>query len=190
MTTPDRRQFLSTAALAALGPPVLLRAADPPRGRINGQPQAAEAGMAVLAAGGNAVDAIVAAALVAGVVAVPSTGIGGYGGHLVVARPDGKVTAIDFNTTAPAAMKPDTFPLDEKGLVKGKVNDRGWLAAGVPGVLAGLQLVLDKFGTRKFPELARPAIRYARDGFPISKNLAQAILKARDQFARDPGSAK
>jgi gamma-glutamyltranspeptidase / glutathione hydrolase len=187
MTTPDRRQFLATAAAAL---PTFLRAADPPRGRVNGQPQAAEAGMAVLAAGGNAVDAIVAGALVAGVVAVPSTGIGGYGGHLVVARPDGKVTAIDFNTTAPAAMKPDIFPLDEKGLVKGKVNDHGWLATGVPGVLAGLQLVLDKFGTRKFPELVRPAIKFARDGFPISKNLAAAILKARDQFAKDAGSAK
>jgi gamma-glutamyltranspeptidase/glutathione hydrolase len=187
MTTPDRRQFLSTAA--ALGLPAFLRAADPPTGRVNGQPQAAAAGMEVLAAGGNAVDAIVAAALVAGVVAVPSTGIGGYGGHLVVARPGGKVTAIDFNSTAPAAARADLFPLDEKGAVKGKVNDHGWLAAGVPGVLAGLQLVLDKFGSKKLPELARPAIKYARDGFAISKNLAQAIQRARDQFARDPGSA-
>ena len=121
MTTPDRRQFFSAAAVAAL--PTFVRAADPPKGRVNGQQQAAAAGMDVLAAGGNAVDAIVAAALVAGVVAVPSTGIGGYGGHLVVARPGGKVTAIDFNCMAPAAAKPDMFPLDEKGIVKGKVND-------------------------------------------------------------------
>jgi gamma-glutamyltranspeptidase/glutathione hydrolase len=190
MATPDRRQFLSTAALAALGAPTLLRAADPPKGRVNGQPQAAEAGMAVLAAGGNAVDAIVAGALVAGVVAVPSTGIGGYGGVAVVAQPNGKVTTIDFNTTAPAAAKPDMFPLDEKGAVRGRINDHGWLAAGVPGVLAGLQMVLDQFGTRKFSELAKPAIKYARDGFPISKNLATAIQKAREQFAKDPGSAK
>lgn len=187
---PDRRQFLSSAALTALGAPALLRAADPPAGRVNGQPHAAEVGMAVLAAGGNAVDAVVAGALVAGVVAVPSTGIGGYGGHLVVARPDGKVTAIDFNTTAPAAMKPDLFPLDDKRAVKGNVNNHGWLAAGVPGVLAGLQLVLDRFGTRKFAELVKPAIRYAHDGFPVSKNLATAIQRARTQFASDPGSAR
>src|SRR4051812_35046293 len=115
MTTPDRRQFLSTGA--ALGLPAFLRAADPPKGRVNGQPQAAAAAMEVLAAGGNAVDAIVAAALVAGVVAVPSTGIGGYGGHLVVARPGGKVTAIDFNCMAPAAARADLFPFDEKGAV-------------------------------------------------------------------------
>lgn len=186
--TPDRRQFLSTAALGALAPS--LRAADPPAGRVNGQPQAAAAGMEVLAAGGNAIDAVVAAALVAGVVAVPSTGIGGYGGHLVVARPGGKVQAIDFNTTAPAAARPDVFPLDDKGAVKVGVNNHGWRAAGVPGVLAGLQLALDRFGTKKFPELVKPAIKYARDGFGVSKNLAQAIQRARAQFARDRGSAK
>ena len=149
-----------------------------------------KAGHAVLAAGGNAVDAVVAAALVAGVVAVPSTGIGGYGGHLVVARPGGKVTAIDFNSTAPAAAKPDMFPADEKGAVKGNVNTHGWLAAGVPGVLAGLQLALDKFGTKKLPELVRPAIRHARDGFAVSKSLAASIKTARGRFARDPGSGK
>lgn len=188
MTPPDRRQFLTTTALAAL--PAVLRAADPPAGRVNGHPQAAAAGMEVLAAGGNAVDAVVAAALVAGVVAVPSTGIGGYGGHLVVARPGGKVHAIDFNSTAPAAARPDMFPLDEKGTVKGAVNNLGWLAAAVPGVLAGLQCALDQFGTRKFPGLVKPAIKYARDGFPISKGFAQAIHRARGQFAKDAGSAK
>src|SRR5262245_52215675 len=134
MMTADRRQFLATAAATAL--PACLRAADPPGGRVNGQPQAAAAGMEVLAAGGNAVDAVVAAALVAGVVAVPSTGISGYGGHLVVARPGGKVHAIDFNSTAPEAAKDDMFPLDDKGAVKGNANNYGWLAAGVPGVLA------------------------------------------------------
>src|SRR5262245_66073367 len=99
MTPPDRRQFLSTAALAALPP--FLRAADPPKGRVNGQPQAAAAGMEVLAAGGNAVDAVVAAALVAGVVAVPSTGIGGYGGAPVVRRADRKGQALRLHSDAP-----------------------------------------------------------------------------------------
>ena len=81
------------------------------------------------------------------------------------------------------------FPIDEKGAVQGNVNNHGWLAAGVPGVLAGLQLALDKFGTKKFPELARPAIRYARDGFAVSKPLATSIKTARERFARDPASA-
>jgi gamma-glutamyltranspeptidase/glutathione hydrolase len=130
------------------------------------------------------------AALVAGVVAVPSAGIAGYGGHLVVARPDGKVLAIDFNSAAPAALKPDTFSLDEKGNVKDDLNRHGWLAAGVPGVLAGLQRALDTFGTRSFAEVVKPAIRFARDGFPVSKNFAAAIKGARARLAKDPGSAK
>ncbi|HKB39078.1 MAG TPA: gamma-glutamyltransferase, partial [Gemmataceae bacterium] len=191
MTPTDRRQFLGQSAAIAAGcfvAPAL--AADPPKALVNGQPQAATTGNAVLAAGGNAVDAVVSAALVAGVVAVHSTGIGGYGGHMVIARPDGKVTAIDFNSTAPAAAKPDMFPVDEKGVVKDRVNTFGWLAAGVPGVLAGLQLALDKFGTKKFPELAKPAIRYARGGFPVVKGLATAINTHRERLAKDAGSAK
>ncbi len=187
--TPDRREFLGYAA--ALAVPAGSRAAAPTgKGLVTGQPQAATAGNAVLAEGGNAVDAIVAAALVAGVVAVPSTGIGGYGGHMVLGRPGGKVTAIDFNMAAPAAAKPDLFPVDGKGAVKGGVNNHGWLAAGVPGVLAGLQLALDKFGSKKFPELVRPAIHFARDGFAVTKQLAAAMKSAHDQFAKDAGSAR
>src|SRR5262245_62167048 len=91
----DRRQFLAAAGGLFLAERVG-RAADGPTGLVNGHPEAAEAGKAVLAAGGNAVDAAVSAALVAGVVALHSTGIGGYGGHLVVSTPDGKVSAIDF----------------------------------------------------------------------------------------------
>src|SRR5438874_1469155 len=106
----DRRQFLASMAFAAL--PAITRAVDAPKALVIGQPEGAEAGHAILAAGGNAIDAIVTAALVAGVVALPSTGIGGYGGHLTVAKPDGKVVAIDFNSTAPVAAKPEMFRAD------------------------------------------------------------------------------
>ena len=187
--TPDRRQFL-TASGALIGAPIILRAADEPKGLVVGQAEGAEAGNAVLATGGNAVDAVVTAALVAGVVALPSTGIGGYGGHLVLAKPDGKVFAIDFNGTAPAAAKPEMFAADEKGVVKDRANTYGWLAAGVPGVLAGLQLALDRFGTKKFAEVAKPAIKFARDGFALKKNLAAAIKAHAARLAKDPGSAK
>jgi gamma-glutamyltranspeptidase / glutathione hydrolase len=193
LTTPSRRQFLCQTAgamtVGALGTRALL-AESASKGLVNGHKDSAEAGKAVLAAGGNAVDAVVAAALVAGVVAVPSTGIGGYGGHMVISRPDGKVTCIDFNSTAPAAAKADMFGTDEKGVVKGAVNNFGWLSAGVPGVLAGLQFALDRFGTRKFQELVKPAIAHARDGFPVTKGLATAIRNAKDRFAKDPGSAR
>jgi gamma-glutamyltranspeptidase/glutathione hydrolase len=191
MASTNRRQFIAQAAVLGAGcwaAPV--RAAEPSKALVNGQPHAAKAGMDVLAAGGNAVDAAVAAALVAGVVAVPSCGIGGYGGHMVIAKLDGTVTAIDFNSTAPAAAKPDMFPTDDQGAVKGQVNSFGWRAAGVPGTLAGLQLALDTFGTKKFPELARPAIKYARDGFPLFRQFATALKTASARLAKDAGSAK
>src|SRR5262245_14589461 len=109
---PHRRQFLATAG-SLLAFPTTGRSADETKGLVVGHPEAAAAGNAVLADGGNAVDAVVTAALVAGVVALPSTGLGGYGGHLVLARPDGKTFAIDFNGTAPAAAKADMFAADE-----------------------------------------------------------------------------
>jgi gamma-glutamyltranspeptidase/glutathione hydrolase len=161
------------------------------RGCVVGQPQAARAGAEVLAAGGNAVDAAVAAALVAGVVAVHQCGIGGYGGHLVIALPGGrKVVAIDFNTAAPAAARPDMFPLTDGGVVMDGVNAHGWLAAGVPGTLAGLQLALDRHGTQPFRKLVQPAIHYARDGFPVGAVLAAALRTAAPQLTRDPASAR
>jgi gamma-glutamyltranspeptidase/glutathione hydrolase len=160
-----------------------------PRGLVIGQAEGAAAGNAVLAGGGNAVDAAVAAALVAGVVAVPMTGIGGYGGHMVIAKPGGKVTAIDFNTIAPAAARAEMYAADDHGVVKDRRNARGWLAAGVPGVLAGLQLALDRFGSKPLAELLKPAIAYAREGFAVAKGLAASIKASRERLARDPASA-
>src|SRR5438874_5422282 len=122
----DRRELGRRVGAALLSGAAAAAAPAERKGCVVGQPEGARAGMAVLAAGGNAVDAAVAAALVAGVVAVPSCGIGGYGGHLVLGKPTGKVTAIDFNSTAPAAARPDMFPLDEKGTVKGAINTYGW----------------------------------------------------------------
>jgi gamma-glutamyltranspeptidase/glutathione hydrolase len=186
--TLDRRHFLASAAALAL--PSFARGDDPPKGLVVGQIEGAEAGNAMLAAGGNAVDAVVTAALAAGVAALQSTGIAGYGGHLVVGKPDGTVSAIDFNGTAPAAAKHDMFPVDEKGVVKDRINAHGWLASGVPGVLAGLQLALDKFGTRKFPEVVKPAVKLARDGFVLRPQIANVIKTAAGRLAKDPGSAK
>jgi gamma-glutamyltranspeptidase/glutathione hydrolase len=198
--TYQRREVFQMAGAAALG--TLLPGIPVPgaggqstatkgKGCIIGQPQAAAVGAEVLAAGGNAVDAIAAAALVAGVVDIRMCGPGGYGGHMVIALPGAKkVTAIDFNSAAPAAARPDMFPLDGKGEVKGKVNMYGWLAAGVPGTLAGIQLALDHYGTQSFAKLVQPAIRLARDGFKVDGTLSSTIQAARAQLESDPGSAK
>src|SRR5438874_2312107 len=148
----DRRSFLAitggSIASAAAGQAAAAESVSKAHGLVIGYPQAAKAGNAILADGGNAVDAIVSAALVAGVVAVTRCGIGGYGGHMTIGMPSGKVRCIDFNSEAPTAARPDMFRVDSKGRVQGDLNMHGWLAAGVPATLAGLQLALDKYGTR------------------------------------------
>lgn len=160
-------------------------------GLVAGQPRAAEVGNRILREGGNAIDAAVAAALVAGVTVPNGCGIGGYGGHLVLALKGGKkVVSIDYNTAAPAAARPDMFALDDSGVVRGRANEFGWLAAGVPGTLAGLQFALDRYGTRSFRDLVAPAIGFARDGFPVSDGLARAIRATSNQLRKDPASAK
>ena len=183
----DRRSFLTitggalatAAAKQASGADFISKR----HGLVVGHPEGAEAGMRVLADGGNAIDAIAAAALVAGVVAVSRCGIGGYGGHMAIGLPTGKVTCIDFNSEAPKAARPDMFPLDAKGNVKGNINMHGWLSAGVPATLAGIQLAIDKYGTQPLARLVGPAIRYARDGFPVYWALDRYMQ-------RDPGSAR
>src|SRR5437588_8149984 len=194
----DRRDALRIAGAGLLTPFLPVPCSefeDEPTHKVGGvvvgQAEGAKVGMQILASGGNAVDAAVAAALTAGVVAVPLCGIGGYGGHMVIAlAADKKVTAIDFNSTAPAAARPDMFPLDDNGQVKGKINIYGWLAAGVPGTLAGMQLALDRFGTKELKDVVQPALGYARDGFEVTAGFANASRTARARFLRDPGSAK
>jgi gamma-glutamyltranspeptidase/glutathione hydrolase len=162
-----------------------------PQGLVAGQLKGAEVGNNILRDGGNAIDAVVGAALTAGVAVPNGCGIGGYGGHMVIALKGGKkITAIDFNSAAPAAARPDMYPLDEGGTVRGKINEYGWLAAGVPGTLAGLQLALDRHGTRPFRELVAPAIRLADEGFAVSDGLARGIRAVANQLRKDPASAR
>ncbi len=159
-----------------------------PHGVVRGEVTAEKIGADVLASGGNAVDAMVAAALGAAVCAPAMTGIGGYGAAIMIASADGKrVVAIDANSTAPAAARAEMFPLDEQGDVRGRVNEVGWLAAGVPGILAGLQLALDGHGTRSFRESVAPAIGLARDGFPLTAAVATTMRNLTPTFRTHPG---
>ena len=175
----SRRRALRCAALG-VSAPFVLRAAETaaryPHGVVSGEPSAEKAGAQVLASGGNFVDALVAAALAGAVAAPHQTGLGGYGASLIIAYADGKrVTCIDANSAAPAAARPDMFKPDAQGVVPGHVNETGWLAAGVPGILAGLQLALDRHGTRSFHDSVAPAVAIARAGFKLSAGLASTI---------------
>lgn len=175
------------------------------RGMAVGQPRAVDAAAEVLAGGGNAVDAAVTAALVSAVVAPGGNGIGGYGGHMVIAirQTQGagsahpataspfKVTAIDFNSTAPRAARGDMFAGEWAGdeedwMGRGGPNIHGPLAVGVPGTLAGLQLALDRYGTRGFREAVQPAIQLCTEGFPATAALATVSQKPGASLPRFP----
>jgi gamma-glutamyltranspeptidase/glutathione hydrolase len=160
------------------------------RGLVIGEEAGSAVGEQVLAEGGNAVDAAVAACLASCVATPARCGVGGYGGHMTIAQANGKVTCIDFNSEAPAAARPDMYPLEPDGKVSGDINVHGWKAVGVPGTLAGLQLAASKYGTRSFRQLVQPALKIAREGVPISAVFARAIRGALPRFRADPGSAR
>lgn len=192
-----RRTMLSQtggALAGALIAPRLLRGQNrpaSPHGYVVGEPTAEVVGGKVLADGGNAFDAIVAAALTAAIHAPYQTGIGGYGGSATLSTADGKkIVALDFNSTAPAAARADMFKPAADGSVPEKINEFGWLATGVPGILAGLQLLLDRYGTKKFAELAQPAIAIARDGFAAEAGMVAALAASVAHFEKDSGSKK
>src|SRR5580765_672724 len=181
----SRREMLyrtgQAAALGALGFSFNLRAAQmlqskSPKGAVIGEEIGAKVGEKILAEGGNAIDAAVAAALMSCVATPSRCGVGGYGGHMTLALKGGKkVTSIDFNTMAPSAARSNMYPLDDKEQVQGRKNFFGWLAVGVPGTLAGLQLALDRYGIRSFRQLVQPAIEVAENGVVMTELLQRAI---------------
>jgi gamma-glutamyltranspeptidase/glutathione hydrolase len=137
-------------------------------------PTAAEAGLEMLQAGGNAFDAMVAAAFALCVVTPASTGIGGYGGGLVAHAANRQaVVAVDFTSAAPAAARADMFQVEEDGAggftVPGAVNAFGARSIGVPGIVAGLTYTLARYGTLPLATVLRPSIAAALDGFPIDR---------------------
>jgi gamma-glutamyltranspeptidase/glutathione hydrolase len=128
------------------------------------QADATRAGVEMLAAGGNAIDAAVASAFAIGVTQPFSTGIGG-GAFILIRLADGTVVAIDGRETAPGAADRDMFV--RPGVAE-DASSYGELAVGTPGMVAGLALALERYGTLSLAEVMAPAIRLARDGFAIS----------------------
>ncbi len=195
----DRRGALKlmggTAAVGALYPMTVRGDWGEPRvsqlarsGVVVGQPEAALIGQRIIAEGGNAMDGMVAAALACGVTQLAATGIGGYGGHMTIAMKGRPVRSIDCNSTAPGAIRHDTFKAAADGTVPGRVNETGWLSAGVPGTLAGMQLALDTYGTKPLGDVMAPAIELAEEGFELPERLAQSIARSQAMFRADPGS--
>lgn len=160
-------------------------------GYVVGEPVVEEIGAKILAEGGNAVDALIATALAGAITQPHQTGIGGYGSCGIFAMDGGKrIAAMDSNTIAPAAFTKDIFKPDAKGRVPDRKNEHGWLATGVPGMIAGLKLALDEFGTMSFADVLEPSIKLTRDGFRVTASFKARIEAAKASFQRDAGTAR
>ncbi len=191
LRTAARGALLALLLLVPQGPaPAASRA--PALGRsgmvVSSQADATRAGLEQLAAGGNAVDAAVAAAFAIGVTQPFSTGVGG-GAFVLLRLADGRVLALDARETAPAAADRDMFV--RPGLPE-RASLWGGLAVATPGLVAGLVELLEQHGTRSLPEVLAPAIRLAAEGFPIGPYHARMLeaMRARGLAERFPETAR
>jgi gamma-glutamyltranspeptidase/glutathione hydrolase len=133
---------------------------------------ACDAGAAVLAKGGNAVDAAVATAF-ALAVTHPSAGNIGGGGFMVVRSANGAVTTFDYREKAPLKSTRAMYLRD--GKVDGSLTNQGYLAPGVPGTVRGLALAHKRFGRLPWKDVVMPAVLLADEGFVVSAALARGL---------------
>lgn len=161
-------------------------------------PHAARAGMAVLEAGGSAVDAAIAVQATLGLVEPQSSGIGGGAFMLHYSVANGTVTAYDGRETAPAAATSALFLHADGTPMKFYEAVVGGRSVGAPGVLRMLELAHHDHGKRPWGSLFSDAIRLAEDGFPISPRLHYLLSRdkhlktqdaARDYFYQSDGAA-
>ncbi len=135
-------------------------------------PLAADVGLEVLKAGGNAIDAAVAVGFALSVT-YPFAGNIGGGGFLLARFADGRTAFIDFREQAPQAATRNMY-LDAQGRVT-EASVVGWRASGVPGTVRGLELAHRKYGHRSWAELIEPAVKLAAEGFPVSYNFSESL---------------
>jgi gamma-glutamyltranspeptidase / glutathione hydrolase len=133
---------------------------------------ACDAGAAILARGGNAVDAAVATAF-ALAVTHPSAGNIGGGGFMVVRAPNGDVTTFDYREKAPLKATRTMYLRD--GDIDISLTNAGYLAPGVPGTVRGLALAHKRLGKLPWKELVTPAAQLAEQGFVLSDALARSL---------------
>ncbi|HKV78852.1 MAG TPA: gamma-glutamyltransferase [Candidatus Sulfotelmatobacter sp.] len=134
---------------------------------------ASQAGVEILQAGGNAVDAAVATGFALAVVHSPAGNIGG-GGFMLIRMADGKAHLLDYREKAPAAATRDMY-LDPQGNVIEGASEYGYKAIGVPGSVAGMVTAEKKFGKLTLKQVMAPAIKLARDGFTLTWDEARDL---------------
>jgi gamma-glutamyltranspeptidase / glutathione hydrolase len=152
-------------------------------------PAASAAGHEMLERGGNAFDAAVAVAAALTVVEPTGSGLGGGGFVLLHRASDGRNVMIDAREKAPGASTRDMF-LDAQGNPDRKRATESALAAGIPGEPAALEHLATKYGKLPLATSMAPAIRLARDGFPLYERLRDGMRQRVPQFKRTPDAER
>ncbi|MEE8542705.1 MAG: gamma-glutamyltransferase, partial [Gammaproteobacteria bacterium] len=163
--------------LVLAGRVVLAAGVSPERGAVaSAHPLASQAGVEILARGGNAFDAAVAVSAALGVVEPVGSGLGGGGFFLLHREADGLNVMIDGREVAPAAAEADMY-LDASGDPMPRASRDGPLAAGIPGLPAALVHLAEHYGRLPLEESLQPAIRYARDGYRARAAFANGLAR-------------
>jgi gamma-glutamyltranspeptidase / glutathione hydrolase len=176
-------------ALPAHGPARAPAAAPHKAAIASAYPLASQAGQEILAAGGNAFDAAVAVSAALAVVEPTSSGLGGGGFYLLHRQSDGYETMLDAREKAPGAASRDMY-LDKAGNEIENASIYGALASAIPGEPAAFEYLARKYGKLPLKRSLQPAIRLARDGFPLYARLQGAIRYKRQILLHSPDMAR
>ena len=193
MPTISRTLQLLLAAIAVCFNPRAFAASHPALEAQHGmvvsaQHYASEAGVAILQQGGNAIDAAVAVGYALAVVNPCCGNIGG-GGFMTIHLADGRDTFINFREMAPAAASEKMY-LDAQGNAITDLSLYGYLAAGVPGTVMGLDRALTEYGKLSRTTVMAPAIALARDGYILQRGDTDVLDAGAPHFGKDPVASK
>jgi gamma-glutamyltranspeptidase/glutathione hydrolase len=184
-----KRLILTPALLAALLalPAYALTPVAGHKGMVaSSEPLASQAGVNILQAGGNAVDAAVAVGFTLAVT-FPQAGNLGGGGFMLIRMANGDAIVVDYREQAPEAATRGMYQ-DAQGDLIPHASTIGARAAGVPGTVMGLALAEEKYGRLGLARVMAPAIRLARSGFPVSYLLAERFRTERALLEKFDGS--
>ncbi|HEY5610465.1 MAG TPA: gamma-glutamyltransferase [Thermoanaerobaculia bacterium] len=143
-------------------------------------PQATQIGARILREGGNAIDAAVAVSFALAVAHPQAGNIGGGGFLLYYEKKSGAVWTLDYREVAPFEAT-STMYLQADGKPKPEASTIGPLASGVPGSVAGLEAMHERFGRKKWSSIVTPAVRLAREGIVVTERLRSDLAEAQEK---------
>lgn len=152
---------------------------------VSAREEASEIGIEIMKKGGNAFDAMVATEL-ALAVSYPYAGNIGGGGFMVYRKKNGEIGSLDYREKAPLKAKKDMY-LDANGNVIPKLSTDGALSIGVPGTIAGIFAVHDKFGKLAMRTIMKPVIALAKKGIIVTEKQEMQLKKYHDDIVKISG---